>query len=81
MRYHNSAVSPPVNCEYRNFGFISLLDRRHDRIGISRIDQDSIYTLLDEIFNVGGFFGRIILGINHDQLDACLFCSFFGALF
>ncbi len=64
--------SGAVNGEDRDARRISFLHTGHHGVGIGGVDQQGIHLFLDEVLDVGGLFGRIILGVHDDELDAQL---------
>ena len=70
MRNHIAAGSAAVDGEDGDASLVGLLDGGHNRIGIGGIDQQGIDAFLDQVLDVGGLLGRIILRIHHDELDA-----------
>ena len=65
-----------VGGEYRNARLIGFSDRRTDRLGIRRSENDRAHALADEIFDLRGLLGLIAVGVDEGYCVAVL--SSFG---
>ena len=70
MGHNRAARCATINGEDGDTGVVGFLNGGHNGVGVGGIDEDGVNFLLDQIFDVGGFFGRIVLSIDGDQGDA-----------
>ncbi len=59
-----------VDGEDGDAGLVGLLDGGHDGVGVGRVDEQGADPFLDQVFDVGGFFGGVVLGVDDDQFHA-----------
>ncbi len=70
VAHHLATGCATVNGEDRDARVIGGQDGGHNRVRVGRVDQNGIHALRDQVFHVGRFGRRVILRIQHDQLNA-----------
>jgi len=80
VRQHVGAVHLAVDGDDLDLGLRGLLDHGLGRVGVAGVEQNDADVLLDEVVDLPGLLGRIVLGVGNDELIAEFLGLGLGAL-